>query len=255
LGFFQGDFDRMGRLCEEGIEVARAADDKRHAAMGLFFLGVYRQFCHGDYEGGVALYEESIAVAHELGEKWLIGIARDALGFGALRHGDFDRAVALLEESLQLLREVGNSWLITFPLKNLGIHAFHHGDYERAQALCQECLSLHRQLADKWGVVVTLEILAGIAAAQGEAARAARLMGAAERHREALGAALSTDLQPDHDRAVAAARDTLGEAGFAAAWAEGRTLTLERAIGYALEELAVTAEPARAAGWTARAGA
>jgi len=35
---------------------------------------------------------------------------------------------------------------------------------------------------------------------------------------------------------VAAVRDTLGETAFAAAWAQGRALPLERALALALEE-------------------
>jgi hypothetical protein len=42
--------------------------------------------------------------------------------------------------------------------------------------------------------------------------------------------------RPLVDRAVAAARRSLDEEAFATAWAEGRTMTLEQAIAYALEE-------------------
>ena len=38
----------------------------------------------------------------------------------------------------------------------------------------------------------------------------------------------------DHDRDVAAVRAALGEAAFAAAWAEGRAMTMEQAIAEAL---------------------
>jgi hypothetical protein len=40
----------------------------------------------------------------------------------------------------------------------------------------------------------------------------------------------------DYDRDVAVARAQLGETAFAAAWAEGRAMTLEQAVAYALEE-------------------
>ena len=39
----------------------------------------------------------------------------------------------------------------------------------------------------------------------------------------------------DHDQRAAALRAALGEAAFAAAWAEGRTMSLEEAASFALE--------------------
>jgi DNA-binding NarL/FixJ family response regulator len=60
------------------------------------------------------------------------------------------------------------------------------------------------------------------------------LFGAAETLREAIGVALLPAERADHDRAVAAARAGAGEVAFAAAWAEGRRMTLEQAAEYAL---------------------
>jgi len=84
--------------------------------------------------------------------------------------------------------------------------------------------------------------------------RAARLLGATEAVREAIQIGLSA-AYPDrieYDRYVAAVRAQLDEAVFAAAWAEGRALTLEQAIEYALSEPetpadAVSLSPAQAA--------
>jgi hypothetical protein len=53
---------------------------------------------------------------------------------------------------------------------------------------------------------------------------------------------------PSYERAVAIVRAQLDEATFAAAWAAGRTMTLEQAIAYALElGVSDTAEPVSAA--------
>jgi hypothetical protein len=75
-----------------------------------------------------------------------------------------------------------------------------------------------------------LEGFAHVAGAEGDAERAARLFGAAEALREALGAPLPPVERAHYDRSVAATRAALGEEAFAAAWAEGRALSLEQAI-------------------------
>jgi len=64
---------------------------------------------------------------------------------------------------------------------------------------------------------------------------AARLFGAGEAMREAIGASVLFYLV-DYDSAVAAARDALGEEALAAAWAQGREMTPEQALAYALDE-------------------
>jgi hypothetical protein len=77
--------------------------------------------------------------------------------------------------------------------------------------------------------------LAAVAVGQAQPERAAHLFGAAEGLRAAMGAPLPPADRTEHDRSVAAVRSALGEEAFAAAWAEGRALTLEAAITLALE--------------------
>jgi DNA-binding NarL/FixJ family response regulator len=70
--------------------------------------------------------------------------------------------------------------------------------------------------------------LADIVARQGERVWAARLWGAAEALRQHIGAPLPPVYRADYERSVAAARAHLGEKPFAAAWAQGRTMTPEQ---------------------------
>jgi hypothetical protein len=72
-----------------------------------------------------------------------------------------------------------------------------------------------------------------VAVAEGQAARAARLFGAAAGLQERTGAATWPPARARMREALAAARATLGEADFAAQWATGRTLPLEAALAEA----------------------
>jgi hypothetical protein len=81
-----------------------------------------------------------------------------------------------------------------------------------------------------------LEVAAGLAVALGSGQRAARLFGADEALRETLGLGILPIWRDHYQRGVAAARALLGDAAFAAAWAEGRAMTLVQAIAYALSE-------------------
>ena len=78
--------------------------------------------------------------------------------------------------------------------------------------------------------------MAALAAAEGQAARAIRLAGAAAGLREAVGARMSMHLEPELVRGLEPARRILGKAVQQAAWAEGLAMTQEQAIAYALEK-------------------
>jgi hypothetical protein len=73
-----------------------------------------------------------------------------------------------------------------------------------------------------------------VATARGEAAVAARLLGAADAVREASGAVPEPFEAAMRDRTRAAAREALGDDAFERALAEGRAMTLEAAVEYAL---------------------
>jgi hypothetical protein len=113
-------------------------------------------------------------------------------------------------------------------LCRLGMVAHAQGDDERAMALYGESLALRRELGDKHGLAECLEGLAGVAVAQRQLERAARLLGAAETLRETTGAPLSPGERVRYDRDVSAVRAGLGEVAFAAARATGKAMPLEQ---------------------------
>jgi hypothetical protein len=54
--------------------------------------------------------------------------------------------------------------------------------------------------------------------------------------RDTLKAPRAADEERHHDQVLAAVRTTLTADAFVAAWAEGRAMTLEQAVAYALDE-------------------
>ena len=70
----------------------------------------------------------------------------------------------------------------------------------------------------------------------GQAERGAKLLGAAEALLEAIGAVMSADDRIVYEQGVASARAQLSEEVFEKAWAEGRAMSMEKAVEYALEE-------------------
>jgi predicted ATPase/class 3 adenylate cyclase len=227
-----------------------------------------------DFNRALVLWEASLALSREVGDKAVAASALNALGLTALQRGDMERAATLFAESLTLAREVGEPWGIARTLLSLGQTAYVQGDYARARALFEECLLLMRRagsmshsavallylghvareqgqparavalyreglalsqgLGDRLRLVRELEGLATALAAESHFERGARLLGAAEAEREVLGSAQHPMDRPAVERTVARLRAALGDTGFTGAWAGGRALALDDAIVEAL---------------------
>ncbi len=93
-----------------------------------------------------------------------------------------------------------------------------------------------RELGDEKYSAMNLAGMAGPIAAGGYPQAAARLLGASEALLEAMGIVMHPVERSEIDRDVAAVREQLDEATFEAAWAEGRAMSLEEAVAYALGE-------------------
>lgn len=109
------------------------------------------------------------------------------------------------------------------------------GDYEPALISFKESMILFQELGDMLQVAGCLAGLAAVAAVKGKPAASARLFGAVEHATEVLGAVLNASDPMDYAHNLTAARAQLDEAAWEAAWAEGRVMSFEQAIAYALE--------------------
>ena len=85
-------------------------------------------------------------------------------------------------------------------------------------------------------MTLNLSSFATLAADQNKPQLTARLVGAAETQLPSIRLEMSAKERAEHDQAVAAARAALGEEAFMAAWEEGKKITLDEVVAFALEE-------------------
>jgi predicted ATPase/DNA-binding SARP family transcriptional activator len=230
---------RAGRsLFEEGLAIYREVGDRWGLALGLYSAAMTTFFVHPDSASLRSMFEESLALFHALGDKWGISMVLSGLGHLDARHGEYASARSRLEESLAMLREEGDRWWMAHLLAGLGVVLQAQGDAERAAAVLHESLALNRDLGNRGGIARSLAGLAWVAAAQGQMERAARLFGQVEALGEAAGSVMTAQERPLYERVVTMAQAVLSEEAFAAAWTEGRAMTLEQAIADALSVMA-----------------
>jgi predicted ATPase len=239
LGFLAVALNALGSAEEawsqakESLTLFRELGDTWGLAVGLNNLASMA-LRREDDTAARAWLEESVAILREVGDRSIIGFPLIRLGDIARRQGDQERAAALYEDSLALHRDAGTKWGIATSLRNLGTMAEAQGDHRRAAALFEESLHLYRELGYRPGVAACLAGLAGIAPTE-QPERAARLLGAAQALMDTTDVVIGPDDRVDVEHDLPTVRAQLGETSFAAAWAEGRAMTLEQAITYALK--------------------
>jgi predicted ATPase/class 3 adenylate cyclase len=231
----RGDYEWAVELLEESLALHRGAEDRRGIAWSLGNLANALGDL-GDHDRAKELYEEGLALSRELGGAELLGAYLISLGYVFLLEGDPEGATSLNEEAVALYRKQGHRGSLQIALDNLGWAALVRGDHQRAEALHEESLVLCKELGDKLIGSESLEGLACSAAAQGEAERAAKLFGAAQALREAVGYQQVPRERSLREPYLTAAYFRVGEADWARAWEEGRSMAFEDAVAYALEE-------------------
>ena len=137
----------------------------------------------GDLDEAAARFEEALEISRQAGMHmfvpwWLWGRA-DVYRLA----GDTESALAWMVEARAAAEAVGNEHVVAFTIWARARIARAAGRYDEAEALDLEALRRRQAVGDGAGILDSLESLAGLAAVRGDAAKAARLLAAADAHR------------------------------------------------------------------------
>ena len=268
LALLQCDYAPAVRRLEAALRLYRELGDPRGIASSLQVLGsVARE--QGRYARAVELHAESLAIAEAAGDRWGVASAHGYLAFASWLQRDFGRAAEEASTALVKFRDLGDIEGAAWSLISLGTVARYQGDVERASVLLTESLALsegigfregiawsveqlgllaavdgdpaaisllrrslelHTELRDRWRMSSVLEDLAAIALAQGNVPQAARLLGAAEAIREAIGTVIAPCERLQHNQTTMAVRTALRDEEFDAALRQGQLASMDELI-------------------------
>jgi len=126
------------------------------------------------------LAEESLEASHRLGDRKGEALALTNLGIVAQREGDPDRAIELYRQSAERANEVGFLWWEAGARLNLGDAALESGRLDEAETSLRAGLALTKQVGDRQNFVYGIALLARVAFDREQLARAGLLWGAVE---------------------------------------------------------------------------
>jgi predicted ATPase/transcriptional regulator with XRE-family HTH domain len=241
LAYAQGDYAPARTLFEQGLALFEKLNDRLGIANSLDNLGAVA-FTLDDDISASSLYEKSLQIRKAVGDPHAVATSLNNLGLATISRGDYVPARTLLEESLAIYRQLGDGYGIATSLNNLALAATVEGNYSLSRPLLEESLTIRTGMRDKYAIAYSL---AGFAALYGRQAgededparrvRATRLLGATDALLELIGARLENVYLREYYLVLASSHAHLTAEDFAAAWEEGRTMSLEQAVAYALE--------------------
>jgi len=235
VAYAQRDLTAAQGYGEESVALYRTLDRQPDLAIALENLGT--TFAHqGNLVAAQTLFEEQLALARSLARESQRSGALIGLGWVARLQGDYVTARTYFAEALAIRRARRENWMVGEALDLLGEVLQQQGEWEEARHCYLEGLTTAREVGDKGGMVQILYHLATLAQAQGQPARATRLLAFATALRSATGGAgYHTSTNPaDWERTTDRLQTVLSAEQFAHHWAIGQAMRLEEVIAFAL---------------------
>ena len=156
------------------------------------------------------------------------------LARAAYKQDELTISFTLHEQALTLFRNIGDLYFQSFALYWMGVIKARQGDVKHGRAALREGLILAQQLDSKYAIASALWRLSTVAQLAGDPVSTVRLYQAATDMLDSIGAWNGQD-ESDFENTMAACRAMLGESAFMEAVEQGRAMTMEQAIAFALE--------------------
>jgi non-specific serine/threonine protein kinase len=239
LGFtavWMGDATTAESVIQEGMSVAQKIDYKLGIGLVLGARSNQAAAFEHDLAAARAHADAGVRLIREVGNPFFAGIAIMGSGLTALAQGNYAEARARLEESEKLFYELGDRHM-ALGVQSQRAHIEQQlGNHPRAVELYHQSILAWQELGHRVSLAHEFECLAFIALVQSQFERAARLLGVAESIRERLNSPMIVTERVEYDQNISTLRAQMEQSDFATAWAEGRAMTLEQAIEFALQE-------------------
>ncbi|HSH83356.1 MAG TPA: tetratricopeptide repeat protein, partial [Herpetosiphonaceae bacterium] len=241
----QGNYERAQEYADKAIAVWRALVDESDPVLCESYSNLAESVLNlGNTPQALELVEKALESASELTNRDTRATLQLTLSYIRFAGGQLEQARHACEESLRFFRKLGNPISSARAMIDLARVARNQGDIHYAFSLTAQACRLFSDA----GVVLSFapcfeQRAAALAAINGPVderrarlLRAVRLWARAAALREAMGTPIPAFERADYERNLAAARAQLDEATWETAWAEGRAMSLERVIAYALED-------------------
>ncbi len=225
--FFAGEPEAGRPFGQESVDLARRLGDD--VQLGFSLLGYLMTI---DPARSGHLWTEAIACTERSGDHLINSMLHNNAGAIAMTTGDIPAARAHLEAAAEAGQQIGIEWPIV--MANLGWVLRAEGDLAGARSILEAALRASRRNGDSRGMASACLHLACLAGDAGDWDQAAVLHGAAQALLDRTGVAWSEHDARNRGDSLDQARAHLGDEQLERAHAQGRALSVEKALDLAL---------------------
>ncbi|MGO8950280.1 MAG: LuxR C-terminal-related transcriptional regulator [Ktedonobacterales bacterium] len=233
---FHGDAHHARAVLEEALALARQQQDATAITQALIFLGTCALYV-GEAAQAVPLLEEALRRALSLGDPPLIGNAQYFLGATAQAQGNTREAIKRYSEALEIAETAGDMRGAATLHVALAALLGQRGDLEDLPAVVahvREGLAASVTLQDRWLLSLAARAALSIVGEHVDPAEHARLQGAVDTQRQATGAGMGAWEHAKKDHGTPGHPGQSDPPAQAAAYREGRSLSMGEVADFAL---------------------
>ena len=126
------------------------------------------QTYHGDLEGALVSYHQSLKQFETLSNKKSMNYQLGAIGWIKRAQCKLDQALVYFQSQLKLTKEIADERRIASSMFNIAFIYFYKGDLHLAMNYAQECFTLYEKLNNKRGIARAYSIFGSIYRGKGE---------------------------------------------------------------------------------------
>jgi tetratricopeptide (TPR) repeat protein len=235
LGWSQPDFQQALASWEEATRLFRQVGDWHNLVV---YLGVLANslISNDEIESARKYLEEASTLTQQLKGKTEMASILTAYGRIALIEGDFEGARTKFQECAVTADELGNHSEYVWTNTLLGYVALRERNKTAARDYFYNCLREFHTARDVEGLAYVMEAVAILFSEVGQLKRSAQLIGWTNARHEERGYRRPKLEQEDVDKVILACIAKLGKAAFSEAYEEGKKMSLDEAVAYALKD-------------------
>jgi predicted ATPase len=239
--WWQADIPAMARAYAEALELWQSIGDDREIANALyndsFQYAVSEMAGDRDPERkGYRQMHRARDLATDAGDERGRANALWGIGNWLYFHATDDNGISQFDEAIEVFRRLGDRTMEAWSHHMLGVARIRLGPLDEARRNVEAALRLFHGFGDVAGITLTLDDFASIAIAAGDLPRAAKLWGAARALSAAGGVGLADFVDSQFEfYGRPSTRQSIDPDELDRIAQEGRAMTLDESVAYALQ--------------------